>query len=291
MRKIEVLLVLAVLCATQVSAVVIQQITANQDQYASGDLIEVTLYANAKDLEVTADFSRVDSNFNKDAVLVESPQNFVYKVYYPITFSNTRGEGTYQAVFSVYSKAFDSSSVASYNIILNNAIRLNRSSDSNEIQLRVRAARGLPVVNISRIRVEAGKIVVCSSSGCEQLSEADYERARRFVINSGQVEFANVTYDRLKAEILQSANTKISEEITKWINQVIQLNKDLQNNIFDLDNRMTEREDLFFNQTERTQQLLERSYWSNILSVIGVLVLVAASFFLFYLKRNTTWLS
>jgi hypothetical protein len=189
MKWITILLMLVFIPSAH--ALIIQGIESDQDAYANGELIEITLYANERDLEITADFSKVDSNYQEEMVMTEEIQDFVYKIWYPITFSNNKGAGLHNTVISAFSRKSDTSTIASYAIELDNAVRINRTVDSDRIKLRVRSTRDDPdeqPTSSSSITVEDGYIKVCRPNGCDTLTESEYEAARRVVISSGSVE-------------------------------------------------------------------------------------------------------
>lgn len=305
MLKINVVLLLMLLfCLHSVSGVIIQGVDANQDEFSNGELIELTIYTNQKNLQILADFSNVDSKFNKDMVLSEETEDFAYKVWYPITFGNVRGDNIYNAVITAYDQSTDTSSVISYGINLNNENRIEKTESTQTIRLKVRETRdsddgrsstepdSSKPATIDDIKIEGDNIVICRESGCSELTEEEYENARRIIIdNNRDIQLSNMTYQQLKTEVLEEVNSDIRAEINQYINQIIQLNKDLKNIANELEGMIQESEARMSNSTNQTQHVINQARTFNIASVVFAFLIVGGGLYLLYLKQSTTWLS
>lgn len=290
--KYLIYVLILILASISVSAVVIEGVESNQEKYANGDTIKITLYANANDLDIKSDFSGIDSNFNLGAVLVEQPQNFTYNIFYSITYSNTKGNGAYSSLITVYNKESDTSNVISYAINLDNTLRLNRTEEWQNIKLKTYQSReNVPDTNITQIQVNENNIMVCTSLGCDTLTKEEYDRARRLVITDGTVELSNLTYNQLKNQIQTDVTASVNQELANYINQVIDINKNLNRVIGEFRQTMADNQEILLNQTNQTQIIVQRTFYTNIASVIIVLLLIIAAFYLLYLKTCTTWLN
>ena len=294
-NRIIGLCMLLVVCSSIAQALIIQGIESDKDSYANGDLVELTVYANEKNLEVTADFSKVDSGYNQGSIISEEIQDFVYRIWYPITFGNNKGSGLRNVVISAYSRTTDTSAIASYGIDIDNAIAINQTKDSDLVRLKVRTIidyRPPPQYpgDNSQISVRDGMILICDSDGCSTLTEEDYEKGRRVIINSGQVELAELTYNQLKSQITTDVTKEVRTEVQQYITQIIGINKKLDDALFDMKETISNAEKQFVNQTARTEKVQKQAFWFNIITIIIVAVLIVGSGYLIYLKTQSTWL-
>ncbi|RLJ02900.1 MAG: hypothetical protein DRP08_04175 [Candidatus Aenigmatarchaeota archaeon] len=297
MKKISLLLVLVIFNVQVACALVIQGIESNQDTYSNGDLIQITVYANEVDLQVTADFSKVDSLYSKEMVISEESEPFVYKVYYPISFGNTKGEGLHNVVLSVYSRKSETSSIASYGIDIDNTERINRTSDKDEIKLKVRKLNDNPPIVVrpdgggsQNLVVQDGMIMICDSSDCKTLTEEDYEAGRRIIITDGTVELADLTYNQLKSQIETDVSKKTQAEVQKYINQIIGINKKLENAVSDVKSLVVDAEVRIENNTARAEKIVEYGLYANIAAIVLVIIIIAGVMYAIYLKTHSTWL-
>jgi hypothetical protein len=289
--------ILFVILSSSAHALIIQGIETSKDSYANGDLIELTIYTNEKGLEFTADFSKLDSGYNPGSVISEEVQDFVYKIYYPITFKNNKGSGLHNVVISSYSKRSDKSSIISYAIKIDNSVQINQTSASDRIQLKVRPSDYNPDPytppinsNNTRVRVEDGMIMVCSDTGCSTLTEDEYEKGRRIIISSGDVELSNLTYNQLKNQIETDVNQVVQSDLQQYINYIIGTNKKFDDALFDIKEMMTRAENNFANQSSKTENYINKGIWMLIGTIILVIIIVVGSIYTIYLKTQSTWL-
>ena len=289
MRILMILLLMLAMCASFSSAFIVQSISADKSSYMNGDLVTVVLTANVAGLQVTADFSPIDSKFDPGMVLVENSTNRTYKVYYPITFGNVRGDGLYVTTFSLYQKSTDTSSVVSYQIRLDNTQNVNNTATSDRITLRVREAETFNQTNY--IKVQAGNVMVCTSTSCTTLTQADYDAARNYIITSGKVTLSNLTYANLKAEIMQGVIAQNDITINQYLNQLIGAKTDLENAVSSLNKEIKNESDFVKNQSVIANNVVTRNtYWTAATFII-LIVIVVLCFYIFYLRTQTTWLS
>ena len=133
-------------------------------------------------------------------------------------------------------------------------------------------------------------ILICDSDGCSTLTEEDYEKGRRVIINSGQVELAELTYNQLKSQITTDVTKEVRTEVQQYITQIIGINKKLDDALFDMKETISNAEKQFVNQTARTEKVQKQAFWFNIITIIIVAVLIVGSGYLIYLKTQSTWL-
>jgi hypothetical protein len=299
MNKRIIIFILLLINLNCVSAVIIDSIETDQDDYSNGDIIGITLYANSKNLQVSGDFSKIDSNYNSGSTISIVPEDFKYQLYYPITYSNTKGDDDYAIIISIYDSAVQSSSIISYAISLKNENNNNQSSDSSSITLKMRNLRDYNDdyndnnsnnnYNNNQLIVEDGKIAICTTSGCSYLTEEEYEAGRRIIINSGQVELAELTYTQLKNEIQKDVSEVMRQEVNDYINNIIQINKDLNDAVYEIKLITKETQNAMINNTNQTQRVITQGFYANIFSMLFTVFIVCGALYALYLKTHTTW--
>jgi hypothetical protein len=290
-KSILLVLLLYVLLIPVAHAAIIERIEANQDEYSNGDLVILKVYANKKNLIVNADFSKVDSNYDSRMVITES-NDFQYLIYYPITFTNLRADKTYNAVITAYDPGVDSTSSLSYGIIMNNDLRTNKTSDFENIRLKVRSAPvDEPGKGGEKISVENGQVMICRPDGCSTLTESEYDLGREILVNAGQIKLNNKTYNDLKAQIQKGVTEEIRNEIKSYISAVADLNKAIESSMIEVKEIITNNEIEMHNTTMKTEKTLQTQMWVNIATIVLVILLIVSSFFVWYVKNYTTWLS
>ncbi len=271
--------IFVLLIIPNVNAFIVNGVTANQDTYQDGDLIILTISANKEDLEVYGDFSTADSLYNSNAVVTES-NGFSYKVYYALTFANTRGDGIYNSVISFYDPDTQTSSTVTYGVNLDN--QGNQSYHKETIKLKVRGD--------AQYSVEEGKIKICDSEGCVTLTEEEYEQSKNLIITSGSVTLSNLTYTQLRDEIAQSVKEDVDANLQAHLSQILDAARLVESAVEDVNILLQNASVMFHNQSQESQRLLNQTKWTGIVMALGIVVLIAGAFYLFYLKTNTTWL-
>lgn len=276
-------------------AFIIEDIDSEEEAYANGDLVEITVYANINTLIVTADFNRLDSKFDERSVIIEY-HGYRYDIFYPITFANTKKDDIYNIVISAYDPITDTSSIVSYGIKLDNDLMINRTGGSESIKIQVRERelgddpRDWPD-DITDISVEEGMVKVCRPSGCELITEEEYEAARNIVISSGNVSLSGLTYNQLKGEILKDVTATLDKKLKDYLDLIIDARTQLQQVVGEFKIMMNTSQERFNNQTDRTERMINRATMGYIGLGIMIILIIVAAFFVFYLKTNTTWLS
>jgi hypothetical protein len=302
-KKWLILPLLLLINLNLVSAVIIDSIETNQDTYSNGDVIEITLYANSKNLDIKGDFGRIDSNYHTGSVISITPEDFKYQLFYPITYGNTKGDDDYPVIISIYDSSVESSSIVSYSITLKNENRQNKSSSSESIILKMRNLRDYNDYNdndynpnsnntntgTNNLIVEDGKIAICTDTGCSFLTEEEYEAGRRIIINSGQVELAGLTYNQLKNEIQKDVSETMRKEVNNYINNIIQINKDLNDAVYDIKEIVKETQSAMANNTNQTSRVITQGFYFNVFSMLFTIIIVSAALYGLYLKTHTTW--
>ena len=261
------------------SAVIFHGTFSNQDVFRNGDLIVISVETNTRDLEVTADFSRVDSNFESGMVLVEA-DGTVYDIVYPITFSNARSDGSKAVLLNFYDPSSASTSSISYVVELNNVGP--RLVDSEEVVIRVLDEREL-------FKVERGKIQICDASGCEVFTEEEYNAMREIIIKDGNVTLSDLTYNQLRDEISDEANKQIREELGFYLDELERFRRAQDDAFFDLRNLYTEQHNLSLEAEARSNRLFRNTVFASIGSVLLVLFVVSFLVYFIYLRTETTW--
>jgi len=290
-NKVYILLLSFILASSLANGLIIQGIESNKDAYANGDLIELTIYANEKDLKVNADFSKLDSGYKPQMVMTEESEDFVYKIWYTITFTNNKGSGLHSVVVSAYSKKSDSSTLATYGIEIDNNLKLNQTIDSDLVKIKVRArSDSEPTGNGSVITVKNGQIMVCKTSGCVTLSEEDYEDTRRIIISKGQVELSNLTYNQLKSQIEADVSKRTQAEIQKYLVYVASIHGKMNDTMFDMKDTIKKAQESAANSTMHAESIIQRGFWLNVGTIFAVLLIVVGALYLVYLKTNSTWM-
>lgn len=276
------------------SAFIIEDVESVEDAYANGDLVELSVYANIDSLIVTADFSKLDAGFDDRAVMVEY-NGYRTDIFYPITFGNTKGDGLYNVVVSAYDPLTDTSSIVSYGLKLDNDLLINRTGGSEGIKIQVREREldedDEDSDDIIDITVEEGMVKVCRVSGCEIITEEEYEAARNIVISSGNVSLSGLTYNQLKGEILKDVTVTLDKKLADYLNMIIDAREQLKAAVAEFRVLMNESEERFNNQTARTETMIGRATIGYLVLGFLIIVLIVGAFFVFYLKTNTTWLS
>jgi hypothetical protein len=286
-NKFLLLLIVAV-CLPAVNGLIIEGVETDKDSYQNGDLVTIDLYANMKGLAITADFIKVDSNYKSGMVDVEESEDFVYHIYYPITFSNINGDGNYPVTLMIYDKTTDKTSVAQAIVTLGNNAE-NRTTENVSITLRVRksSTSTTPITNVS---VRNGTIRVCNSTSCQTLSQEEYERARNIIISSGRVTLSNLTYEQLKLEILTDIEQKNQEQIQLYINRIIKIDNDLQNSMLDVQNLIKKNQEATLNQSNITQHMVKKVEYEAFGIGTACILFIASIAYIIWLKANTTHL-
>lgn len=273
------------ICIIQVSAYVIISSTPDKNTYSNGDLIHITMIANIQGLQVIPDFTSIDSNFKPDMTIIE-PNGFQYDIYYTLTFSNTRPSASYNILISTYSNSTSSSNTATVPITLDNTGLINKTQAQTTFRFTI-----TPQTVISNITVQQGFVKICTSTGCETLTQADYEAARQVIITNGKVSLSNLTYDQLKTEITNSVNQQVNAQIKEYIDQIIGINKNLQDNANRMQDQLKTNQEFLANQSNQTQKIIKRNTLVTAGQGIIFVILVCSAFFIFYLKTQTTWLN
>jgi len=214
-------------------------------------------------------------------------EDFTYRIYYPITFSNINRDGDYPIPISIYNKIDDKSSISQAIVTLDNTAT-NKTTQSATVLLKVR--KGTPRPNGTTVNVKDGNIVVCTTSGCETLSEADYNRAREIVISSGNVRLSNLTYEQLKGEVLADIQQKNAQELQLYVNRIIKIDNDMQDSMYSVDQMIRANQAYVGNQTNQTQKLLRTNLYIAGGMGFAVIILVVGVFYVLWLKNNTTHL-
>lgn len=271
-----------------VSAFVIQGVETNQDSYANGDLIIITIATNQRGLELNADFTRVDTNHNALRTLL-SEEDFLYKAYYPISHDNTKSDGTYNAVLTLYDPATDSSQASTVGINLDNDDRTRSSEDTVRINVRGEPLTSQPIE--SEIGVEDGEIKICTPTGCDTLTEKEYYESRELMIDADNVTLSTASYDELVQRLEASVGEEVKAELDEYINRIIAINRAVEDELFTLRGLVEEREADWANQSRATNEHLQRSNLITIGNTVGLIAFILIIGYLFYLERNTTWLS
>ena len=280
MKRVFFLVLLTLFFVPSVSAVIFHSTSANQDVFRNGDLVIISVETNTQDLVVTADFRAVDSGFDSRMVLVET-MGSLYEVVYPITFGNTRGDGSKVVLLNFYDPSSGASSSISYNLQLNNFGP--RLVDGGEVVIRVLDEREL-------FRVEEGFIQVCDPSGCNVYTEAEYDDARNILISSGQVSLSNLTYNQLKDEISDAANRRIRDELSVYLSELAMLRNLQENAILDLRSLYDDQYNLSLQAEARSSRMLRNSTIVSVFSVLLVLFVVGSLAYFIYLRTTTTWI-
>ena len=270
---------------TEASAYIILSSTPDKSTYSNGDLIHITMTTNIQGLTIIPDFTSIDSNFKPDMIIIE-PAGFTYHIYYTLTFSNTKASATYNILISTYSNITNSSNSATVPIILDNTGLINKTQAQTIMRFTI-----TPPEITTNVTVQAGYVKICTSTGCETLTQADYEAARQIIITQGKVTLSNLTYEQLKTEITNSVNQQVNAQIKAYIDQIIGINKMMQDNANRMQDQLKANQEYLANQSNQTQKIIKRNTWATIGQGVLFIILVATAFFIFYLKTNTTWLS
>ena len=286
MKKILfITFIISMICIIQASAYIIISSTPDKNTYSNGDLIHITIVTNIQGLEIIPDFTSIDSNFKPEMSIIEA-NGFQYNIYYTITFSNTRASAAYNILISTYSNATSSSNTATVPITLDNTGLINKT----QAQTLFRFTITTPTIT-TNVTVQSGFVKICTSTGCETLTQADYEAARKIIISQGKVTLANLTYDQLKTEITNSVNQQVNQQIKEYIDTIIGTNKLLADNANRMQDQLKANQEYLANQSNQTQKIIKRNTLVTAGQGIIFVFLVISAFFVFYLKTNTTWLS
>lgn len=285
MIRTTIILTALLLSIGLAQAVIIENTAANQVQYKNGDLIIIDLDTNAAGLEINADFNRVDSGYDARSVLIE-PDGELYRITYPITFANTRADAEYNAVITAFDPLTSTTSTVTYGINLRNAG--DRQQDQVDITLEV--INGT-VDEITDVEVLDGFIQICRRSGCEILSEQEYESSRQVIVQNGTLSLGDLTYDQLKEEIAAQLNTELRNEMRDYLDQITQIQRVLENNLFELNKLIIEQQNNTNNTIAATEDLIAKGNRNNIIAVLLVVLLIGAFAYTIYLRTETTWLS
>jgi hypothetical protein len=282
---ILITLIILIISLTGTSAYIIVSSIPDKSTYSNGDLIHITMTTNIQGLIIIPDFTSIDSNFKPEMVIIE-PTGFTYNIYYTLTFSNNKASATYNILISTYSNITNSSNTATTPIILDNTGLINKTQAQQTLKFTIITSE-----ITTNITVEEGYVKICTSTGCETLSQADYEAARQVIITQGKVTLSNLTYEQLKTEITNSVSQKVNQQIKTYIDQIIGTNKLLQDNANRMQDQLKASQEFLINQSNQTQKIIKRNTLVTAGQGVLFIILVASAFFIFYLKTNTTWLS
>lgn len=296
-NKLMMFFLAFILASSPISAILVKHIDSESNTYANGEIIEVTAETNDNNLEIIADFSDLDSNFNKDMVMIEKAGQNTYKIYYPITFANTRSDGSYLNPITFYDPDTESSSGVPVPINLDNDRRINQTLQEERIELELEGQRKKPAdisdMNISfeDLDVDNNQIVICRENGCSKLTKKEYEEAREIILSSNStVKLQDMTYEKLRKEVQKNILTKVNKDVEKYINQIIQTRKDIKSTLGNVETTLEQNKVVMENQSNQTKRMVKTSMWMNAGTIFVVLVIIAGSFYLIYLKYYTTWL-
>lgn len=260
------------------SAVIIESTTSNQYDYQNGDLIEIILDTNAQGLEITADFSTVDINYNQQMVIVEE-EDTVYKIYYPITFSNDRGDNDYNILITAYDPVTSTTSSVSYIIKLANQGK--RQEDSQTLIIKV--------TEETKVTVQNGYIQICDSQGCETITKKEYDASRNIIINDGSVTLSNLTYNQLKTEISDETRTAMKAELVEYLTQIREIKRQLDQGLYDLKEIILDQKNNTAIHEAEAQRILNQGRTNNIIAMLIVMIIVVMFSYTLYLRTETTW--
>ena len=276
--KLFLIALVIVISSSIVNAVIIESTTANQNVFKDGDLITIIIQANAENLQVTADFSAVDSGFNPGSVLVE-PDGMVYTISYPITFANTRGDSTYNSIITVYDPATSTTSTVTYGITL-----ANTGQRLSAIQDLV-----LTVSDEAMISVKSGTIQVCSSTKCTTFTQAEYDATRNIMISSGTVSLSGLTYNQIVSQIQNQTNAYTAAQLKDYLTQLVTIKGQLDAGLYDLKAINKDMVNNSINFKNETEKIIAQGSRNNLIALIGVFIMIAAGLYIIYLRTETTW--
>ena len=281
MNKLLIITTIILLISiSSVSALIIESTTANQNSYKDGDLITITIKTNVAGLDITADFSAIDSNFNAEMVIVEE-EDMTYQISYPITFSNNKGDNTYNAIISLYDPITSTTNSVTYGILLANTEQ--RNEDTQEIILKIEKE--------TTISIEPGYIQICKDNTCETITEEEYEASRQIIITNGKVTLSNLTYNQLRDEIQASADQQIKTELQKYLTEITNIKQMLEQNIYDLKQIILEQQNITNTTQQEANRILKAGNRNNIIIIIAVILLILAFTYTIYVRTETTWMS
>jgi hypothetical protein len=101
---------------------------------------------------------------------------------------------------------------------------------------------------------------------------------------------SNLTYESLKAEITAGINEQNKVLFQQYLDQVIQAKADLDSSVNALNRLWKNQTDWQKNQTVMTQKIVNRNTYVTGGAMLMVMLLVVLSFYIFYLKTQTSWL-
>lgn len=281
MNKLLLITIISLLITINMaSAVIIESTTGNQNTYSNGDLVEILIDTNAEGLEVTGDFSTADSQFNPQMVIVEE-EGDIYKIYYPITFGNTKTDDTYNAIISVYDPITSTSSTVSYGINLDNTERLEDQTDSETIKLKIEKE--------AEIIVQQGYIQICDYNSCKTITEKEYEETRDLVITNGNVTLSGLTYNQLRDEIQGNLTAEMKAELKIYLDQIIQTKAILDKAVFDLAEMHKDQQSFTQNVTERSERMIRKGIGVQIILAVLIITIIVLFAYGFYVRTQTTW--
>jgi hypothetical protein len=270
--------ILLLITISNASALIIESTTANDNNYQNGDLIIITIETNAENLDVNADLTSVDSNFNAQSVIVEE-EGTTYIISYPITFSNTKADGTYNAIISLYDPVTSTTNSVTYGVQLTNTAI--RSEDTQTITLNIELD--------SEITIEEGYIQICKGDSCETITEAEYEASRQIIITDGSVTLSNLTYNQLLDEISASANEQVKTEIQKYLSELVNVKIILEKQLYDMQELITQQANITNQTAHEANNILRKGQRNNIIIIIAVILLIGTFAYTIYLRTETTW--
>jgi hypothetical protein len=277
-KNLLIFSLLVLIAVSPVQALIIESTTANQNTYKNGDLITLTVETNAAGLEVTADFSAVDSSFNAGMVIIE-PEGTTYYVSYPITFKNTKGDNTYNSLITMFDPVTSTTNSVTYGIHLENIGQ--REDDSKLITLKVQEE--------PEISIKDGFIQICRDDECETISEKEYEASRRIIISEGKVELSGLTYNQLKSEIEASVHEQLRQELQNYVLEITEIKKLLDNNLHNMQNLVIEQKNFTEQSKIETEAILRRGNRNNLIVIGAVILMILAFAYTIYLRTETTW--
>lgn len=280
MNKKLLYILIALIIPSIAHAIIIESTTSNQVVYSDGDLIEISVETNVEGLQVTADFNQVDSSFNQNMVIIE-PEGTTYNIFYTITFGNTKSDNTYNVIISLYDNETSQSSTVTYTVVLEN-LQTTAQEDQQTLVIKVN--------DEDIIDVKSGTVQVCTNKKCTTFSEKDYEETRNIYISKGKVTLSDLTYNQLKDEISSSANQKIDENLRKYISELVNIKQLLDDGLYDIktiEQSLLNTTGSFKNETARVIKIGNRN---NLITLIGVFLMISSLLYILYLRTETTWL-
>jgi hypothetical protein len=282
--KTLAILALILVNAMIAQAVIIESTEANQYEYKNGDVIIIDMDTNAPGLEINADFSKVDSNYDARMVRIDEDAD-QYQIIYPISYANNKGDAEYNAVLTAYDPATSTTSSVTYGIILKNAGQ--RQIDEEDLTINI--INGSTPDEITDIDILDGYIQICRPRGCELLTEQEYETSRQVIINNGTVQLSDMTYDQLKTQIENQLSADLKEELKVYLDQITQINKLLDERIYKLNELVVQQQNNTNETINRTEELIKKGNRNNLLAILAVIIVVGGGLYTLYLRTETTW--